>query len=71
MGKSQHFASELFDHVGIREIGPQKRDIVLKLGAHGLEALNLELQSALALDQFLSSLETVAAFKRVKGEVGR
>lgn len=70
-GKAQNFAGNLFDEIGIGKVGAQERDIALELGAHGLEALKLELKSAFALEQSFSSLETVAAFQGVMGEVCR
>ncbi len=71
VGKAQNLAGDLFDEIGVGKVGAQKRDIALQFGAHGLEALKLELKSAFALEQSFSSLETVAAFQGVMGEVRR
>lgn len=71
MGKAQNLAGDLFNEIGIGKVGTQERHITLELGAHGLEALELELESAFALEQSFSSLETVAAFQGVMGEICR
>lgn len=70
MGEAEHAARNLFDEIGIGQIRAQKRHITLKLGTHSLEALDLELQSAFALEQLVSGLEAVAALESVKGEIG-
>ena len=69
--ETEHASRNLLDEIGIRGIRAQQRDISLKLGAHGLEAQNLELQSALALEQLVPRLEAVSAFDSMKGKVGR
>lgn len=71
MGKPQNLAGDLFDKIGVWKVRTQEHDVALELGAHGLKALELELQSAFALEQSFSSLETVAAFQGVMGEVRR
>lgn len=70
-GETEHAARNLLDEIGIRGIRAQQRNIALELGAHGLEAQNLELKSALALEQLVPRLEAVSAFDSMKGEVGR
>jgi hypothetical protein len=69
--KTEHFPGDLLDKIRIRQIRPEERDVALEFGTHGLEALYLELQSAFALEQPVSSLETVAAFQCVIGEIAR
>jgi hypothetical protein len=69
--ETEHATRNLLDEIRIRGIGAQQRDIALELGAHGLEAQNLELKSALALEQLVPRLEAVSAFDSMKGKVGR
>ena len=61
VGKTQDLAGDLLDDVGIGKVGREQRHITLELGAHGLEALDLELQQGGALDQALSDLEAMPA----------
>jgi hypothetical protein len=71
VGKTQHLARDLFDKVGIGKIGTEQSDIALQFGAHGLEALDLKLQDALAFQQPVSRIEAVAAIHCVIGKIGR
>lgn len=68
--KTQHVARDLLDEIGIRQIWTKKRDVPRKLGTYGLEALDLELERALTLEQPISRLEAVTAFECMEGEVG-
>lgn len=69
--KPEHLARDLLDEIGIRKIWAKERDVAFEFGAHGLETLELEQQSAIALKQFVPRLEAVSAFDGVKGEIGR
>jgi|UPI0003767E3E hypothetical protein len=62
MGEPKHLAGNLFDEIGIGEIGAEQSDIALQFGAHSLEALDLELQSAFTLRKSVSRLEAMPAF---------
>lgn len=70
LGEAQNVACHLFDQIRIREVGPQKCDISLELGTHGLEASDFEVQQAGPLDQNFAGLETVSAIHSVIGEIG-
>lgn len=71
MGEPQHLAGNFFDEIRIGEIGAEQSDIALELGAHSLEALDLELQSAFTLRKSISRLEAMPAFYGVIGEISR
>jgi hypothetical protein len=71
VGEPKHLARDFFDKVRIWQIWPEQGHVTLQFGAHGLEALDLELQSAFTLQQPVSRLEAVAAVQCVIGEVGR
>jgi len=70
IGEAQHLARDLLDEIGVRQVGAKERDIALELGAHGLEALDLELERALTLEQGIPRLEAVTALEHMKGEIG-
>ena len=70
-GKSQHVAGDFLDKIRVGRIGAHQRNVARKLGAHGLEALDFELQSAFALEQCVPCLEAVTAMEGVIGEIGR
>lgn len=44
MYEAQNIARNLFDNVGVSQLGRQQRHIALKFGAHGLKALDLKFQ---------------------------
>ena len=67
---TEHVARDFFNHVGIGLIRGEERDIPLELRAHGLEALDLEIQERGSFDQLITSFEAVAAMKRMKSKVG-
>lgn len=67
---TEHIARDFFHHVRIGLIGRKERDIPLELRAHGLEALDLEIQERGSFDQLITSFEAVAAMKRMKSKVG-
>lgn len=43
VGEAQHVPGDFLDEIGVRRIGREKGDVARELGAHGFEALVLEL----------------------------
>lgn len=67
---AQNVAGNLFNDIWIGLVGRKQRHVALELRAHGLEALDLEIQQSGPFDQLTASVEAVAAMKRMKSEVG-
>ena len=69
MHEAEDVARYFLDHIRIGEVGREKGHIAFELGTHGLEAFDLELQQAGALDQNFSCLEAVPAIDCVISEI--
>lgn len=69
--EAQDLAGDLFDEIGVGQIRTQERHVAFELGAHGFETRKLKLKSAFTLKKSFPSLETVAAFPSVMGEICR
>ena len=69
--EAQDFARDFLNDIGIGLLGGKQRDIALELGAHSLEAFDLELQQSRSFDQPRSRLEAVPAIECMMRKVGR
>ncbi len=70
-GKAKDRAGKLLDEIGMGRIAAKQVDVAAQPAAHGLEARDLVLQNAGALDQSRTRREAVRTVDRVVNEVCR